>query len=197
MSGGCGYWWGGGLVLVGGGVVGGVVRRGVGGLRGAVLRVCGADHGAGGSGGEFSRGLLSAAYGGSVLTGGVAAVVVGRLADRVGVRWLMAGGSLVGAAGLLALASATAGWQVLALWWVVLGPVTALTFYEPAYVAIEQAFAAPVRPRAIGVLTVAAGLSGPIFTLATGALADGLGWRAATRVCWPARWRARRPSPRS
>ena len=31
----------------------------------------------------------------------------------------MAGGSLVGAAGLLAFASATAGWQVLALWWVV------------------------------------------------------------------------------
>ena len=134
------------------------------------------------AGGEFSRGLLSAAYGGSVLTGGLAAVLVGRLADRLGVRWLMAGGSLAGAAGLLAFASATAGWQVLALWWVLLGPVTALTFYEPAYVAIQQAFAPPVRARAIGVLALTAGLSGPIFTLATGALVDGLGWRAATRV---------------
>jgi MFS family permease len=134
------------------------------------------------AGGEFSRGLLSAAYGGSVLTGGLGAVLVGRLADRVGVRWLMAGGSLAGAAGLLAFAWATAGWQVLAVWWVLLGPVTALTFYEPAYVAIQQAFATPVRARAIGVLALAAGLSGPIFTLATGALVDGLGWRAATRV---------------
>ena len=134
------------------------------------------------AGGEFSRGLLSAAYGGSVLTGGLAAMLVGRLADRLGVRWLMAGGSLAGAAGLLAFASATAGWQVLAVWWVLLGPVTALTFYEPAYVAIQQAFAPPVRARAIGVLALTAGLSGPIFTLATGALVDGLGWRAATRV---------------
>ena len=62
------------------------------------------------------------------------------------------------------------------------GAVTALTFYEPAYVAIQQAFAAPVRARAIGVLTVAAGFSGPVFTLATGALVDGLGWRDTTRV---------------
>ena len=134
------------------------------------------------AGGEFSRGLLSAAYGGSVLSGGLAALAVGRLADRFGVRWLMAGGSLAGAAGMLAFAAATAAWQVLALWWVLLGPVTALTFYEPAYVAIQQAFAAPVRARAIGGLTVAAGLSGPIFTLATGALVDELGWRATTRV---------------
>ena len=134
------------------------------------------------AGGEFSRGLLSAAYGGSVLSGGVAAVLVGRAADRFGVRWLMAGGALIGAAGLLAFAAARDGWQVLAVWWLVLGPVTALTFYEPAYVAIQQAFAAPVRARAIGVLTVAAGFSGPIFTLATGALVDGLGWRDTTRV---------------
>ncbi len=134
------------------------------------------------AGGEFSRGLLSAAYGGSVLSGGIAAVLVGRAADRVGVRWLMAGGALVGAAGLLAFAAARSGWQVLAVWWLVLGPVTALTFYEPAYVAIQQAFAAPVRARAIGVLTVAAGFSGPVFTLATGALVDGLGWRDTTRV---------------
>ena len=134
------------------------------------------------AGGEFSRGLLSAAYGGSVLSGGAAAVLVGRAADRFGVRWLMAGGALVGAAGLLAFASASAGWQVLAVWWLVLGPVTALTFYEPAYVAVQQAFAAPVRARAIGVLTLAAGLSGPVFTLGTGVLVEGLGWRGATRV---------------
>jgi MFS family permease len=134
------------------------------------------------AGGDFSRGLLSVAYGGSVLTGGAAALVVGRAADRFGVRWLMAGGALVGAAGLLAFASASAGWQVLAVWWLVLGPVTALTFYEPAYVAIQQAFAAPLRARAIGVLTLAAGVSGPLFTLGTAVLVDGLGWRGATRV---------------
>src|SRR3954465_1940948 len=61
------------------------------------------------AGGEFSRGLLSAASGGSVLTSGVAAVAVGRGADRFGVRWLMAGGALLGAAGLLAFSVAHSG----------------------------------------------------------------------------------------
>lgn len=45
------------------------------------------------AGGEFSRALLSAAYGGAVVTGGIAAVPVGRSADLHGARWLMATGS--------------------------------------------------------------------------------------------------------
>jgi MFS family permease len=134
------------------------------------------------AGGDFSRGLLSAAYGGSVLTGGAAAILVGRAADRFGVRWLMAGGALLGAAGLLAFAAARHAWQVLAVWWLVLGPTTALTFYEPAYVAIQQGFTEESRASAIGALTLTAGLSGPVFTPLTGALVDGLGWRGATRV---------------
>jgi len=109
-------------------------------------------------------------------------VPTGRAADRFGVRWLMAGGALLGAAGLAGFSAATAGWQVLAVWWLVIGPATALTFYEPAYVAIQQAFGESARARAIGVLTLTAGLSGPIFTPATGALVDALGWRDATRV---------------
>jgi MFS family permease len=134
------------------------------------------------AGGEFSRAVLSAAYGGAVLTGGLAAVPVGRIGDRAGVRWVMGGGALLGAAGLLAFSAAARGWQVLALWWLVLGPVTAMTFYEPAYIAIQQAFGPESRARALGVLTLAAGFSGPIFTTATGALVDTVGWRDATRV---------------
>src|SRR6185295_13004842 len=79
-------------------------------------------------------------------------------------------------------AAAIAGWQVLALWWLVLGPATAMTFYEPAYVAIQQAFAVEARPQAIAALTLTAGLSGPVFIPATGALVEALGWRDATRV---------------
>ena len=71
---------------------------------------------------------------------------------------------------------------MLALWWLVLGPATAMTFYEPAYVAIQQAFAAEARPQAIAALTLTAGLSGPVFIPATGALVEALGWRDATRV---------------
>jgi MFS family permease len=134
------------------------------------------------AGSEFSRALLSAAYGGSVLTAGAAAVAVGRIGDRAGVRWLMAGGALVGAAGLIGFSLAQQGWQVLALWWLVLGPAAAMTLYEPAYIAIQQAFGSEERARAIAVLTVSAGLSGPLFTWGTGVLVDELGWRAATRV---------------
>lgn len=134
------------------------------------------------AGGEFSRGVLSAAYGGAVLTGGLAAIPIGRLADEHGVRGLMATGALLGAGGLLAFATATEAWHVLAIWWLVLGPATAATFYEPAYVAIQQAFAPDARALAIAILTLTAGLSGPIFLPATGALVDVLGWRDATRV---------------
>jgi MFS family permease len=134
------------------------------------------------AGGEFSRGLLSAAYGGAVVSGGLAAVAVGRAGDRAGVRLVMALGALLAAGGLLAFASATHGWQVLAVWWLVLGPATAMTFYEPAYIAIQQAFPAADRARAIAALTLAAGFSGPVFTAGTGALVDALGWRDATRL---------------
>jgi len=134
------------------------------------------------AGGEFSRSLLSAAYGGAVLTGGAAAVPVGRVADRRGVRGLMALGGVLGAVGLLLFATAQAGWEVLGVWWLLLGPATALCFYEPAYVAIQQAFEPERRAQAIAALTLTAGLSGPIFTPATAALVDALGWRDATRV---------------
>jgi MFS family permease len=136
----------------------------------------------GAAGADFSRTLLSAAYGGAVITSGLAAVPVGRLADRVGVRGIITAGTLVGGAGLLGFSVATREWQVLAVWWLVLGPAIAMTFYEPAYVAIQQAFGPRSRARAIATLTLAAGFSGPIFTPATAGLVDALGWRATTRV---------------
>jgi len=134
------------------------------------------------AGGEFSRSLLSAAYGGAVLTGGAAAIPVGRVSDRRGVRAVMAVGAVLAGAGLLLFSVAESGWQVLAVWWLVIGPATAMSFYEPAYVAIQQAFEPERRAQAIAMLTLAAGLSGPVFIPATGALVETVGWRDATRV---------------
>jgi MFS family permease len=134
------------------------------------------------AGGEFSRALLSTAYGGAVITSGVAALPVGRLADRIGVRPIMTFGALLAAAGLLAFSLAAHGWQVLAVWWLLLGPAIAMTFYEPAYVAIQHAFPRSSRARAIGTLTLTAGFSGPIFTPATAGLVDAVGWRDTTRL---------------
>jgi MFS family permease len=135
-----------------------------------------------GAGQDFSTSVLSLAYGGAVLTGGAAAIPLGRLADRRGVRGILGLGSVLGAAGLAAFATARESWQVVATWWLLLGPATAMTFYEPAYVAIGQWFRSDDRPRAIASMTLLAGLSGPIFIPATDALVQTLGWRLATLV---------------
>lgn len=132
------------------------------------------------AGGEFSTGLLGTAYGGTVLVGGGLAFAVGRVVDARGVRLVMGAGAVAGGAGLAALASATAAWQVLAAAWLLIGPAGALTFYEPAFVAVDQWFEPWERGRAIGILTVVGGLAGPIFLPVTATLVDALGWRAAT-----------------
>lgn len=131
------------------------------------------------AGSEFSTGLLSAAYGGTVLVGGGLAFVVGPAVDARGVRLAMGAGSLLGAAGMVGLATASHGWQVIAASWLLIGPAGALTFYEPAFIAVDQWFEPEERGKAIGVLTVIGGLAGPVFLPLTATLVEGLGWRPA------------------
>jgi MFS family permease len=132
------------------------------------------------AGEDFSISLLSAAFGGSVLTGGAASILIGHLADRRGVREIIGLGSLLGGLGLAAFAAAVSPWQVLVVWWLILGPVTAMTFYEPAYVAIGQWCAPSERPKAVATMTLLAGFSGPVFVPATRFLVEAVGWRPAT-----------------
>jgi predicted MFS family arabinose efflux permease len=134
------------------------------------------------AGGAFSATVLSAAYGGAVLSAGAFAVAAGWIADRAGIRGVVAVGAAAGAGGLAAFSMATEGWQVLLVWWVLLGAAMAGTLYEPAYVAIQQWVAPGRRAHAIALLTLMAGLSGPTFIPLTTALVDGLGWRHATLV---------------
>lgn len=94
----------------------------------------------------------------------------------------MAAGSVIGAFGLVVFSIADATWQVFVVWCAVLGPAMAMTLYEPAYVAVQQWFPPAGRPRAIAVMTLAAGLSGPIAIPATGALVGTLGWRSTSQV---------------
>ncbi|MGI8873625.1 MAG: MFS transporter [Egibacteraceae bacterium] len=134
------------------------------------------------AGGVFSATVLSGAFGGAVLVGGAASVVIGRVADRHGVRAVMGLGSLLAGGGLVGFAAARQPWQVLAVWWLVLGPATAMTFYEPAFVVIEQWFDRGSRNKAVATLTFLAGLAGPIFIPVTSWLVGALGWRQATMV---------------
>ena len=134
------------------------------------------------AGGEFTSTVLSAAFGGAVVTGGLTSVVVGRVADHQGIRRIIGLGGATGGVGLLLFSLATAPVQVLLIWWLLLGPTMAMTFYEPAYVVIDQWFPASDRVRSIATLTLLAGLSGPISIPLTGVLVDAVGWRWATAL---------------
>lgn len=131
------------------------------------------------AGGEYSTTVLSTAYAGAVLVGGGLAFVVGRRADRRGVRGLAVLGAVLGALGLFALAASRQPWQVVAAGWLLIGPAGALTFYEPAFIALDQWFGGAARAKAIGVLAVVGGLAGPIYLPLTGWLVGAVGWRPA------------------
>ncbi len=134
------------------------------------------------AGAEYSTSLLSTAYAGAVLVGGGLAFIVGRRADRRGVRGIAALGAVLGALGLFALAASREPWQVVAASWLLIGPAGALTFYEPAFVALDQWFAGASRARAIGILAVVGGLAGPVYLPLTGWLVGSIGWRSAAVV---------------
>ena len=134
------------------------------------------------AGGRFSTTALSTAYSGFVLVGGLVALAVGRTADRRGVRPLVLLGSVLGVAGLLAISVAGSAWQVVAASWLLLGPAGAMTFYEPAFVAVDQWFGQAKRGPAIAALTLIGGLAGPVFLPLTGWLVHNYEWRSATRV---------------
>jgi predicted MFS family arabinose efflux permease len=134
------------------------------------------------AGGRFSTTALSTAYAGLVLVGGVLAYVVGRTADRRGVRPLILIGSVLGSSGLLLLSVASEPWHVIAVSWLLMGPAAAMTFYEPAFIAVDQWFGAERRGPAISALTLVGGLAGPIFLPVTGALVESIDWRPTARV---------------
>ena len=134
------------------------------------------------AGSEFSTSLLSTAYGGFVLIGGLLAVLVGRYADRHGVRRVLGVGTAFGGAGLASLSVAGSSLEVIAASWLLMGPAGAMLFYEPAFIAVDQWFSGRRRGRAIAILTVIAGMAGPVFVPLTGALVSSIGWRDSARA---------------
>lgn len=134
------------------------------------------------AGGEFSSGVLSSAFGGSVLVGGAVAIPVGRHADRRGVRGIVALGSGLVGLGFAVTALATEPWHVLVAWWALVGPGSAMALFDPAFVALEQWFDREDRNRAAGTLTLLTGLAGPVSIPATYALVGALGWRPAAAL---------------
>jgi len=131
------------------------------------------------AGAVFSKTVLSLAYGGSVFVGGLLALPVGRYADRHGVRTVVGVGAVLGSAGLAAFSMSHQAWQVVAAWWVLIGPAQAMIYYEPAYVAINQWVPARDRARVLATVTLIGGLAGIVFIPLTERLVSLLGWRSA------------------
>ncbi len=135
-----------------------------------------------GPGGTFGAGAVSLSFGAALLVSGLVGIFAGTIADLIGTRRLMAAGSVLGCAGLIALSTVQAGWQFFVVMAVVCGPAMAATFYEPVYVLMNRWFDAADRPRAYGVLTLLSGFSITIYTPLTRWLVSSLGWREAVAV---------------
>jgi MFS family permease len=131
------------------------------------------------AGGDFSKTVLSLAYGGSVFVGGLLALPVGRYADRHGVRGIVGAGVLLGSAGLFVFSISAQPWQVVAGWWLLIGPAQAMIYYEPAYVAINQWSRVEDRARILATITLIGGLAGIVFIPLTERLVSFWGWRPA------------------
>ncbi|WP_459035030.1 MFS transporter [Roseivivax sp. CAU 1761] len=129
-------------------------------------------------------GLSNAAvYGGTTvmfLTGAVAAPLAGRLADRIGGLRVLCLGTPVLAAALVALSLATGPHGYLAAW-VLFGIGMHLGLATAAYNGITQVAGAGAY-RAIGLLTLATGLSSTVFWPLSEWLLTAMDWRALCRL---------------
>ncbi|MEI7058566.1 MFS transporter [Nocardioides sp. CCNWLW239] len=123
----------------------------------------------------WSAAAITSAFSAGTLVGAVAGIPVGRVIQRYGPRWVMAGASLLGAAALLVVAAAPS-YGVFALGWLLVGLSTAGTFYPPAFAALTHWFGAR-RVDAITTLTLAGGFASTIFAPLTDALAGWVDWR--------------------
>ncbi len=136
----------------------------------------------GATGADFSTSVLSLAYGGAALIGGLLALPVGRYADRHGIRRIIGVGSVAGFLGMAAFAASEQPWQIVAAWWLLIGPAVAMTSYEPAFAAIDQWCTPGQRPRALATLTVIGGLAGVVFIPGSERLNATVGWRPAVLI---------------
>jgi cyanate permease len=134
------------------------------------------------AGAEFSSSMLSLAYAGSVVASGLLASSLGKWMDRHGARSVAAFGGAITCAGLFAFSLASNPFTLLCSWWLLIGPGTAMTYYEPAFVVINQTIAPARRPHALGVVTLIGGLAGGVFIPVIEFMNSSLGWRPTVRI---------------
>ncbi len=126
---------------------------------------------------HWNQASLTGAYSLALLVSGLMAVPIGRWLDRARTpRTLMAAGSLMGVAALVAWATVTS-LPVFYVLWVALGIAMAATLYEPAFTTVAAWF--PRRERALTVLTTLGGFASVIYLPVAALLVEHMGWRTA------------------
>jgi predicted MFS family arabinose efflux permease len=125
----------------------------------------------------WSEAAVAGAFSTGLLVAGLAAPFVARALASYDPRLVLTAGSFVGAAAMVAFATAHSLAGLYAAW-IVAGVAMAVTFYEPA-MAVLVALDPARRVRTLTSVAVAGGLASTVFAPLTGFLADALGWRDA------------------
>ncbi|MDO8875355.1 MAG: MFS transporter [Pseudolabrys sp.] len=115
-----------------------------------------------------------------LLVAGLVAPFVGRSIDRFGGHVVMTAGSLIGALGLLLLASVETPVAYFAVW-VLLGTALSASLYDAAFGTLGRIFGAAAR-RPITALTLAGGFASTAGWPATHFLIEAVGWRGTYLV---------------
>jgi predicted MFS family arabinose efflux permease len=124
----------------------------------------------------FLFGVFSAA----LLVSGTLAPVMGRLIDRRGGRFVLALGSVLGAAACALLAVAPDA-VTMSAGWLVAGAAMAACLYDPAFATLAQHAASRYR-RAVTALTLFGGFASTVFWPLSLLLLEAWGWRATWAI---------------
>lgn len=124
----------------------------------------------------WSAPAVTAAFSAGLVTAALVGIPVGRWLDRIGPRWIMTAGSVLGVLSVVAVVAApNYGWFVAA--WILAGVAMSGVFYAPAFAALTRFFGGVDAVRALTVLTLVAGFASTVFAPLTAALAGQMSWR--------------------
>jgi predicted MFS family arabinose efflux permease len=124
--------------------------------------------------------FLFSAFTAGLFASGLAAPFVGRLIDRRGGRFVLCGGSLLGAVAMALLAVAP-NREAMVVAWLIAGLAMAACLYDPAFATLSQQARDGYR-KAVTALTLFGGFASTVFWPLSHLLLEAWGWRAAWAV---------------
>lgn len=124
----------------------------------------------------WSRETFGIAFALQNLLMGAAAPVVGWIADRKGAGWVLLGGGVLYAIGIVLTAFATSGWQLSIAAGLVIGVAQACTTYTVAFGMLGRAFPPERRSRIFGIMGATGSMGQFILLPYAGSMIAALGW---------------------